>query len=70
MKAIGENEDRRTRFTLHPCKVPSGYFRLSAGYLMKPDALGLGLVVMDLKSLILLGSRWCLVYMIILVAIQ
>lgn len=37
---------------------------------MKPDALGLGLVVMDLKSLILLGSRWCLVYMIILVAIQ
>lgn len=33
----------------------------------KPDAISLGLMVEDLKTLFFLDSRWCLVYIIILV---
>lgn len=33
----------------------------------KPDATSLGLMVKDLKTLFFLDSRWCLVYVIILV---
>lgn len=69
-RTVCENKNCRTRFTLCSCKASSDYFRHSAGYLMKPDAISLELVVVDLKSLIFEGSRWCLVYMIILVTIH